>query len=291
MYINKKILDNFKVYINNKSENEYYLAFNDRLVPTESFITLPNEDYIIEDNILKFSSDYVSKLSPDNIDSSEFWKVATDNFPLFSISGGVQTISTIEEVNDKNINGAFRMNVLKPVEDMFRKEGENAFILEIGPGWGGLEKLLSAHFSNNNYYAIDVNPLFEHKNIYKTDGKNIPTEIPLGLDMVYSVNVFQHLSKAQRTSYYKQIYIILKEGGKFIFGMFVVTENNKDLNVWGYRDNNGVRYTSFFKQLTPIDTEEELLSELKDIGFEVKQLSPENNERNYITYECLKPPK
>ena len=288
MGASKRLFENFNLYINNKMENEYLLQFDNRIIPTESFITTIHENYRVEEGNIIFPTDYVNELSPDNIDSGVFWKLATDNFPLFSISGGVQTITTTEEANQVNLMGAYKMNVFNPIRELFFSVS-NPYWLEIGPGFGGMEKLISENFENKNYYAIDVNPLFEHRNMYKCDGKNIPSEIPLGLDMVYSMNVFQHLSKAQRTSYYKQIHIILKEGGKFIFGMFVLTEKNKDLNVWGYRDENGRLYTSFFKQLTPIDREEELLAELRDIGFEVKQLSPESNLHSYIAYECTKP--
>ena len=290
MGASKRLFENFNSYINHKSENEYILNFDNKSIATETFITSGDEDFIIEDNKITFSTEYVNKLSPDNIDSGEFWKIATDNFPLFSISGGVQTITTTEEANNMNLIGAYRLQALDPILDMFRKN-DNPYWLEIGPGWGGLEELMSKSFENKNYYGIDVHPLVKHPNVYKCDGKNIPSEIPNGMDMVYSVNVFQHLSKAQRTSYYKQIHIILKEGGKFIFGMFVFTERNKDLPVWGYRDETGRLYTSFFKQLTPIDTEEEILTELIDIGFNVKQISPISNTHSYIVYECTKPTK
>lgn len=283
-----KIFRNFHIYTFHKSENEYLLKLNGKEISTDTFISTPEEEYEIKDNVLIFSTDYAKELSPDNIDCEVFWKVATQNFPLFSISGGVQTITTKEEANTVNLVSAFNLNALKPVENAFNKNPD-CMLLEIGPGYGGLENILSGHYSNNNYYAIDVNPLFFHKNLCKCDGRNIPSEIPNGMDIVYSINVFQHLSKSQRTSYYKQIYIILKNGGSFVFGMFVITEKNKNNNKWGYQDENGGVYTSFFKQLTIVDREEELLSELEDIGFEVRRLSAESDTNHYLTFECIKP--
>ena len=106
--------------------------------------------------------------------------------------------------------------------------------------------------------------------------------------MIYSFNVFQHLSKKQRTSYYKDIYKKLKDSGSFIFGMFVRTEENKNWTCWGGADYKGRYYTNFFKQLTEVDEIGELLDELDGIGFDVQRISPYEKESHYLSFKCTK---
>jgi len=280
--------NNFAIY-GKKAENEYWLKVNGQRVPTLSTITMPDEEdlFIRTDECTVFKAEFIERLNPDNIDSCKFWKMATKKFPLFSIAGGIQTITTIEQANDATLVMAQWLSALGPVGMVF-EENKDAKILEIGPGHGGFYNHFNKCYGDKNYYAIDVNPLFEHPRLFKTNGRKIPSTIPFNLDVIYSMNVFQHLSKAQRTAYYKQSWMALKTGGIFVFGMFVLTEENKDKPLWGSRDENGRCYCSFFRQLTPIDTEDELLTELIDIGFEVEQLSDVNEQTNYFTYKCTK---
>jgi hypothetical protein len=94
------------------------------------------------------------------------------------------------------------------------------------------------------------------------------------------------LSKAQRTSYYRQVYTALKTGGLFIFGMFIINDQNKDWPVWGTRDVNGKVYCNFFKQLTEVDWEEALLKELTDLGYKVMAIPDTRDKCHYLCYIC-----
>jgi len=291
--MNNKIKKNFELY-SNKTESDFWvITQNGNKVPTlTTLITKEDEDKIVVTNVDEgytvYKKEFVDELSPDNIDSREFWKTATDNFPLFSIVGGIQPFSTIEEVNNSTTLMARQFGCIDALNDEFRRN-INLRMLEIGPGHGNIKNLLAKNSLDDNYYAIDVCLLFEHPRLYQTDGKNIPDTIPYPMDLVYSVNVFQHLSKAQRTSYYKQIFEILKDGGVFIFGMFVVTDGNKNWPCWGTRDDNGGLYCNFFKQLTKIDHIKELMSELYDIGYsEIEQINPYADKIHYLTFKVTK---
>jgi SAM-dependent methyltransferase len=291
----KKAIDvidkTFELY-NNKTESDYWINNGDERIPTQATV-FTKEDiglykvYRQEDNrdIIVYENEFVERLSPDNLDCCKFWKTATDKFPLFSIAGGIQTIQTIDELNNISLCSASALGVLKVVDYIFQ-ENKKAKFLEIGPGHGGLQQAIAKYHGDDNYYAIDVNPLFKHPRIFQTDGKTIPDTIPCELDCVYSVNVFQHLSKAQRTSYYRQIFTALKTGGLFVFGMFVINDQNKDWPVWGTRDVNGKVYCNFFKQLTEVDWEENLVKELTDLGYKVMAIPDTRDKSHYLCYIC-----
>ena len=231
----------------------------------------------------------VDRLSPDNIDSTEFWKEANKSFPLFSICG--HPVKNKEEANNVNNLVAKQHGAVDRLSHKLNdyiRQGTCAKILEIGPGFGNIYELLKDH-SLVDYWSIDVYPLFDHDQMYLTDGKTIPEHID-HIDVVYAINVFQHLSKKQRSSYYKQIFNRLNAGGEFIFNMFVRAPFNEHLHVWGCRDENDRFYTMFFRQLTEVDHIDELLSELRDVGFSTKIITPEENltKHNTITFSCTK---
>lgn len=290
--MNEKIKKTFELYAN-KTESDYWILDpNGNKVPTQvTILSQDDSDKILFDKnsgYHVYKKEFIDELSPDNIDSREFWKTATDNFPLFSIAGGVHTFKTIDEVNDSTTVMAHQTGCLGVLANEFNFNPKLK-MLEIGPGHGNVKNLLAKNGLDDNYYAIDVNPLFEYPRIYQTDGKNIPDSIPYPMDIVYSVNVFQHLSKAQRTSYYKQIFEVLKDDGIFIFGMFVITEQNKNWPCWGTRDEQGDFYCNFFRQLTKIDHIDELMKELSDIGYtEIEQINPYSDRTHYLTFKVTK---
>ena len=160
--------------------------------------------------------------------------------------------------------------------------------MEIGPGYGIIYAMLNHRYPDIQYYGIDVNPLFDCPTLYHTDGSYITDKIPNDLDIVYSYNVFQHISKKQRTKYYQQIYSKLKEGGEFHFGNFVMTKENKDWRVWGVKDEDENYYISFFKQYTLVDQYDELIKELEDIGFKVEDCTCFPDKCHYLNFKCVK---
>ena len=230
----------------------------------------------------------VERLSPDNIDSRDFWKKATDVYPLFCICGGEPEEQTKESADAWNLKMAHYLGATKHLQDYINDSPLSYFnMLEIGPGFGNICNLVE-NTDIIKYHAIDVNPLFDHPRLYQTDGSTIPDEVPNELDVVYSINVFQHLSKKQRSAYYKQIHEKLKVGGIFIFSMFVCTEKNKDWTAWGVRDKDDRRYTFFFRQFTEVDFYDELKEEMDTLGFELTNVSLHEETSNALTFKCIK---
>jgi SAM-dependent methyltransferase len=282
---------NFYAYKSLKKYGEYFLDENsqiriDAICITskkmqkrifEKDIDIPNgikvRYRIIDDKI-------IDELSPNNIDSNLFWKEAVQVAPFASTSFSPEA-KNISELNEMSLqNNHIRFGAISKLSEIFDKKND-AKILEIGPGYGCVLSYIIENYKIDNYYAIDVNPLLKFKRLYKTDGKNIPWQIPYELDVVYSVNVFQHLTPEQRMSYYRQIKESLRVGGKFIFSMFVLDYQNastyipidesKGCLLFGCIDKNGNRYTQFFNQFTRCSTIEELVAIFKelDMDFEI----------------------
>lgn len=274
---NQFISRNFKRYKSNKKD-EFFLKNGrraDTLLLGRNYVKkinneieevqISNEKIPIAVTIVQ--DDLIEKLSPNNIDSSYFWKKATEVFPLASVSFSAESKNK-SELNENSLNGNHEQAGATNELDKVFKSNPSAKMLEIGPGHGCITNYVALNHNIKNYYAIDVNPLFKFKRLYKTDGKTIPEQIPNDLDVVYSVNVFQHLSPEQRMSYYEQIKERLVPGGKFIFSMFVVTPKMENIimkfpdgkfgKLFGMKDKNGNYYTSFFGQFTRCNTLDEL---------------------------------
>ena len=290
LFRSTEIKNNFKLY-SQKTESDYWVMIGGERRPTQATILTSEDSGLVKmdeknPQLGIYEREFINRFHPDNIDSREFWKEATNKFPLFSITGGIQNINNVSQANIVTLEMAKQLGCLDIINDLYFKK-PNISLLEIGPGYGGFQQYIADKFGDDHYYAIDVNPLFDHPRLYQTDGKTIPENVPSHLDAIYSVNVFQHLSKSQRTSYYKQLSRLLGYGGLFIFSMFVVTDKNKEWKGWGCKDKNGRIYTSFFKQLTEVDTLDELISELTGFGFAVVIINPDA-QIPYFSFKCTK---
>lgn len=278
-------------------KDEHHIFIDNTTLPLSVFVHMEDE---IKENLYKpaqlkeksfsiVSQSFIDKLSPDNINSSKFWKHVIKKFPINAVCGNNQA-NNINEANRANFFvHNYRGHIY--VINQLLKGNQNLKILEIGPGYGCVKNYIFSIASKKqreNYYAIDVNPLFKYNKLFKTNGKDIPTQIPNNLSLVISFNVFQHLSKSQRSSYYRQVYEKLKPGGYFNFDMFTVTPENKDSpNLWGYRNEEDKRYCFLFRQLTEVDPIEETINELKQVGF--RDILPSViKDTNYGQFLCVK---
>ena len=245
------------------------------------------------DGMTIITENLVERLSPHRIDSNLFWKKAVDTFAITPISR-IQ-LNTPEEINLnswRNIHSRFWNSPFLKA----KYKGKNIpKILEIGPGYGCVKNFIDnqknyqiivsgkpskkENLKIENYYCIDVNPLFEYERMFKTDGQTIPEEIPKDLDVVYSVNVFQHLHEEQRHDYYKQILPRLKKDGIFVMSLFVVNEENEKIKfhgggkLFGWQDDKGNYYSNFFSQFIRIPWDHELLKEVYDHGFKIEEFN------------------
>lgn len=251
---------------------------------------LNESDIVKNDNeigltILK--KEVIEKYNPDNININLFWKTAVDLFKFIPIVKDSK-IKSIKQLNEISLTQLHKP-LLKLVDDYIEIQSKKILFLEIGPGYGCVKNYFTKKYGLNNYYAIDVNPLFKYKKLYKCDGKSIPAEVP-NVHIVYSINVFQHLSYSQTNSYYKEIYNRLLKGGIFIFSIFSYLEKDKERlennkKIFGVRDELGQIYSTFFNQYIKINNVEFIVNELEEIGYTVKfyQL-----RLNYYAFVCYK---
>lgn len=236
--------------------------------------------------IIQFSKTIVPRkhlklMFPENIDNKKFWKKLNEGYKILSITNAPAQDEYEANMYNReyaSTRGTERF-ITKFIEEKLR-ENKVTKILEIGYGFGSFADWLHNRFpyqiisgKNLEYYGIDiVKRNDKYKNTYETDGWKIPKEIP-NVDMVYSVNVFQHLSKKQRLNYFKKAYNKLNNNGHMIFSSFIMTETNKDSVVWGLVDEKGTGYCHFFSQPTEVDKEDDLRKELNDIGFDIDSFS------------------
>jgi hypothetical protein len=210
----------------------------------------------------------IEKLNPDKIDSKYFWKYAIEKFPNFSISLYPECKND-DDVNKANFNAAIWTGFYDIIKTKI-EHTQNCKALEIGPGYGSLFYPLIEKYNNLIYYATDINKLFYYDGLFECNGKSIPKEVGKDFDLMFSFNVFNHLSKKQRTSYYKDVYRKLKKGGKFIFNNFlIINEDENNKKFLDYVDEDGNYYNNFLSQLIIIDFYENLADELNDLGFSI----------------------
>lgn len=239
-----------------------------------------------QDGITVLSKKFLNQYNPDKINGELFWKTILKVYPYFPI------------VRDKNLRNKHQLHkeslkIHRPILDYILPQLDKNFkMLEIGPGYGSVRNFVKRKYGLNNYYAIDINPLYKCEKLFKCDGKSIPDNIPNELDLIYSVNVFQHLSLKQRNSYFEQIYKKLKPGGIFIFCMFCCNENKnfeleKNKKLFAYRDKKDNIYVSFYNQFTLVENSSDVTNKLyKKFNFTAVQNTVLDLNSNLFT--CMK---
>lgn len=237
--------------------------------------------------------DFLNYLNPDNTNVQEFWEKVMEYYPGEAIAGyrNKETESNfIDNLNQHTFEYLHKNSgALYYIDDLFQNI-PNANFLEIGCGYGNIINYITKNYPTANIFATDVVQLINHPNFVITDGWSIPNELKkTKMDMVYANNVFQLLSENQRLAYYKDVYDILNSNGKFIFGMNMITEDNKNSNLWGTQDKYGNYYTRFFNQFTIAPHIDNVYETLYNIGFtNINYIKPYDDVGVYITLEITK---
>jgi len=241
------------------SINDYQIKLNDKIYP--SFVTLFDKEERINGKIL--NEKIINKLNPNRINSQLFWYNLQKYFKFSPICG--KPSFSIEEVNYNNFNLPKYFGI---IDDLNHIKKDKINFLEIGYGYGNMFNWVNNN-SNFNYCGIDLLKRINGKGLYETNGWEIPNEIK-NLNVVYSINVFQHLSFKQRLNYFEKIYKILNKNGVFYCSLFIYDELNFNKKFWDFIDENGNVYCNLFGQLTEVDKKEELFNILKLIGYKIE---------------------
>lgn len=264
-------------------------------VHMQGFTTLAHEDLVKEQidlddkygrSIVKQKA--VKRFHPDNINNKDFWDYCRKEFPLLSVCGAEAT--SIKDVNKQNFNMAKILGFIDFVLNMINENKQPIRVFEIGCGYGNLFQAVKDKCIYTGIDYIIHKSLKKHKkNFIEINKSGIPDFLMAyeHIDIIYSSNVLQHCSQKERFEYFEQGYDILKPGGYFIFSMNMVTDENKNKNCWGVIDDNDIRYTSFFNQLTECDRDYEVLPFLKNIGYNIISIKMVN--KNHALFLIQKP--
>lgn len=194
-------------------------------------------------------------------DWSEFWEICKEYYPLHSVFGGYNG-KTPEYIKTSEVK-----EFIKRIEN-YSKLNKNTLsknVLEIGFGFGGCGHYLMNKYKSN-YHGIDFTFSDKTDKEYKFKGQSRFHKIPKSgipdylkntkYNLIFSTNVFQHLTLKQRLDYYKEVYNCLDDNGVFYFDLFNKVGRTKD-----------TFSTHFFLAYTKVNTKKEIKQQLKKIGF------------------------
>jgi ubiquinone/menaquinone biosynthesis C-methylase UbiE len=179
----------------------------------------------------------------------------------------------------------------------------NMVALEYGCGPG--RNLIKFHNKFSRIDGVDISSVNKEKamqnlssagiefpNYYITSGDNIPASDNT-YDLIFSVICLQHICVHNiRFSIMKDIYRVLKPGGKFCAQMGFGGKTNSDA-VANYHDNiYDARGTNGFYDVS-ITNEYDLVEDLNKIGFknyssDIEKVGPGDNHRNWIWFRAEK---
>jgi len=278
-----------------RKSDEYNVKIEDDTVNAHCVIADPKYGSYRKGDKTHVSEEDFERCHPRNVNTNEFWGECVKYFPLFSISGDPSN-KTPEDINNSTLVMADRLqalgwfvsamdNVIANTDELFPK------VLEIGCGYGGFRNWATDRYENMIYQGLDVVKLTNYDDIHIGDGWVFPdTLLPVQFNIIYSMNVFQHLSVEQRTSYYIESFKKLTLGGIFIFGTFAMDEHNCNTDkLWGNIGEDGIPLTHFLGQYTKVPTVTDTIKELKSLGFDARahdRVNPVNT--NYVVFIAQK---
>jgi hypothetical protein len=167
----------------------------------------------------------IELLSPDNVNNYDFWKLAEEMFgvdPVYNTDFGEQAAS-LDEANRRNLAFARLTGALNVIDAW---KHLSLSLLEIGAGYGNFKSYVMCT-TNFQYTGVDVYPKAEGVLSTLPNGM-LPDEVKAKkFNIVYSSNVFQHISSKQRLAYLLDIKNMLHDGGFFIFNLFLAISSPK----------------------------------------------------------------
>lgn len=224
------------------------------------------------------------KLNPDIINPKVFWKATDIHFGFDTVantqrktethSSFFKDIKTFKDANDQNHRLVHWLGVTGYL-DWIKYNAEYKFkklkIGEVGCGYGSLKE----NYVNDTmeYIGFDVIPRFD--GVVEIEGENGTfsenqiEQYKGKFNLIYSFNVFQHLSKKQIEKYIEQFAYILPKNTNLILGYV--------------RSPNGITY--HYGQVIELFTENEFINILIKNGFAICAQSVEyTNRLNPICY-------
>ena len=215
-------------------------------------------EFHTEENPRKAMLEELELLSPERINNGDFWKVVEELFGIDCVANTMFKTISKDEGNFNNLRLARLAGTLNVI-DVWRHAPIQ--ILEIGAGYGNFKQYV-LNTTNFGYTGVDVYPKVEGIIPTLPNGL-LPDEIKAKtFPLIYSSNVFQHLSTFQRSAYLKDIAEMLPFSGAFTFNLILRFEKNGE----GKNEAvDGKHYMKHYGQFTEIPNYSTFMQELADL--------------------------
>ena len=185
--------------------------------------------------------DKADSVEPD-FNWQSFWRCAKKHYPLHSVYGGESGKNpAIIKFSEYTQAQRFCTGV----------DFKGKRVLEIGYGFGGAKKFFMDSGATE-YHGIDYTKsdrdMTAAEGFHTIKKSGIPKKLMKNkFDVVYSENVFQHMTAQQREEYYEQVSNVLNNKGLFVVSFFSKTKDFKE-------NPDGTDYgTMFFGVKTAVD--------------------------------------
>jgi hypothetical protein len=218
----------------------------------------------------------------------KFWAVCKEHFPIHSVCGTAHSVEAVEFFEREQVKNCM-LDILE------NRCIVNNRVFEIGYGYGGFGKeIMRKDTWNADYYGIDYVASNKSLLSFKKNGKKRFYEINVSgipqkfrkqkFGLIYSRNVFQHLTKAQKQGYFNDVAEMMNDNSVFYFTVFE----------WNYKKNDTPREdynTKFFGVKTNIESPDELNAmlleaNLRIIDKTVEHYGTNRGETNSVRYIC-----
>jgi 2-polyprenyl-3-methyl-5-hydroxy-6-metoxy-1,4-benzoquinol methylase len=202
-----------------------------------------------------FEEKYFEKNIPENFNTKEYWQFLNQEFKFcdvmsYPIYPNLDNYFGIKgKLYDADIKLCGGIEIFK-----------NKKILEIGPGYGYLPKILKENNIVCKYYCADIVKRFEHDNFIELDGYNLIPYITEKFDIIVMFDVFQHLGYTTIEAYFEEFKQILTPEGKILINTPILNENAYSANI-------------FFAQTYYMPSENKFKEILGDNEFSFEQLN------------------
>lgn len=150
-------------------------------------------------------------LTPVKVNTKEYWQFLHENFQFCDVASyyrvtDLQSYFSVKGPHYDSIIDSFD-------EDYFRDKK----ILEIGPGYGYLPKVLKERNIPCKYFCADIVRRFDHDNFIDVDGYTL-SSITDKFDLIVIQDVIQHLGVDILKTYLKELKGMLNWDGTILIG-------------------------------------------------------------------------
>lgn len=212
---------------------------------------------------------HFKKNLPENVNTKEYWTFLNKEFKFCDVMS-YPIFPNLE--NYFGVKGILYDNIINQCGGL--KIFENKKILEIGPGYGYLPKILKENQIKHQYYCADIVKRFDHNNFIDVNGYELSPFISEKFDIIIMQDVFQHLGLTIIEKYFEEFNNLLNDDGEII----ISTPKLQKLGV------DYISYSMFFAQTYDIPSEEMFLDILDENNYIYEKIDNKVFDRVNLRY-------